>query len=122
MPWSGDEPPFGFSDNPDTWLPIPPEWAQLTVAKQLSDPDSTLTFFRTALQLRRERAELDGSTLEWLKAPANVLIFRVVDGGLVCILNAGADAVELPSGKVLLASAPLVDGMLPPDSAAWLVR
>ena len=35
VPWDGDAPPFGFSANPDTWLPIPPEWATLTVEKQL---------------------------------------------------------------------------------------
>ena len=29
MPWAGDAPPFGFSQNPTTWLPIPPEWAAL---------------------------------------------------------------------------------------------
>jgi alpha-glucosidase len=27
----------------------------------------------------------------------------------------------LPPGEVILASAPLVDGKLPPDAAAWLV-
>ena len=34
IPWSGDTPPFGFSTSPDTWLPMPPEWATLTVEKQ----------------------------------------------------------------------------------------
>ena len=58
MPWSGDAPPFGFSSNPDTWLPMPAEWASLTVERQLADPDSTLTFFRTILQLRHSRFSL----------------------------------------------------------------
>ena len=35
MPWGGDAPPFGFSENPETWLPIPPEWSALTVERQL---------------------------------------------------------------------------------------
>ena len=39
----------------------------------------------------------------------------------MCVLNAGADAMELPDGKVLLATAELVEGKLPPDAAAWLV-
>ena len=121
MPWSGDEPPFGFSDNPETWLPIPPEWAELTVERQLADPESTLTFFRRALGLRRERAEFDGTTLEWLDAPADVMMFRVVGGGLVCVLNAGTESVELSSGDVLLASGALVDRLLPPDTAVWLI-
>ena len=62
MPWAGDAPPFDFSANPDTWLPIPPEWAALTVEKQLDDPESTLSFFRRAIELRRSRAEFDGAT------------------------------------------------------------
>ena len=53
MPWSGSAPPFGFSANPDTWLPMPTDWAPLTVAAQIEDPTSTLSFFRVALKLRR---------------------------------------------------------------------
>ncbi len=49
MPWGGNAPPFGFSENPDTWLPIPREWSALTVEKQRDAADSTLSFFRRAL-------------------------------------------------------------------------
>ena len=42
-------------------------------------------------------------------------------GGVLCVLNTGASAVPLPSGTVLVASAPVGDGALPPDSAAWVV-
>ncbi|MEO3760354.1 glycoside hydrolase family 13 protein [Mycobacterium sp. B14F4] len=120
MPWSGDAPPFGFSDNPDTWLPIPPEWAALTVERQLDDPASTLTFFRRAIELRSSRAEFDGATFEWLDSPAGALMFHR-SGGLVCVLNAGSQPIPLPEGEVLFASGPLVDGAIPPDTAAWLV-
>ncbi|KUI19346.1 alpha-amylase [Mycobacterium sp. GA-1285] len=120
MPWNGDAPPFGFSANPDTWLPIPPEWAPLTVEKQLADPDSTLAFFRRAFELRSLRAEFDGSTIEWLDSPADSLVFHR-SGGLVCVLNAGPRPIPLPEGTVLLASAEVSDGALPPDGAAWLV-
>ena len=60
MPWAGDAPPFGFSQNPTTWLPIPPEWSALTVEKQRDAADSTLSFFRRALELRRSRTEFGG--------------------------------------------------------------
>ena len=120
MPWEGDAPPFGFSDNPDTWLPLPQEWSTLTVENQLSDPDSTLSFYREALRLRHARSEFDGTAIEWLDAPDDVLMYRV-GGGLVCTLNAGDKAVALPPGDVLLASGELVDGKLPPNTAAWLV-
>lgn len=116
LPWDGDRPPFGFSANPDTWLPMPPQWAALTVERQLAEPDSTLSFFRRLLVLRpRFRA----TAIEWLPGPRHSLAFRT-DGGLVCALNAGDRPVALPPGEVLLASGPLADGRLPPDTAAWL--
>jgi alpha-glucosidase len=120
MPWEGDAPPFGFSATSDTWLPIPPQWVELTVQRQRDDPNSTLTFYRRAIEIRHCRTEFGGLTVEWLDSPPDVLVFRL-SSGLVCALNAGSGAVALPSGEVLLASGPLVDGQLPPDTAAWLV-
>ncbi len=121
IPWSGDTPPFGFSMCTDTWLPMPADWAELTVEKQHADLDSTLWFFRRALELRRERAEFDGTDIEWLTAPRGALIFRRHSGGLVCALNAGKRLMALPPGELILASAPLIGSKLPPDSAAWLI-
>jgi alpha-glucosidase len=120
VPWEGDTPPFGFSSNPDTWLPLPPEWAALTAEKQLADPESTLSFFRRAIELRRSRSEFGGTAVEWLDSPADSVAFRN-SGGVVCMLNAGQRAIALPAGEVLLASGPLVDGQLPPNTAVWLV-
>jgi alpha-glucosidase len=121
LPWSGEAPPFGFSSSADTWLPMPADWASLTVEKQDADPNSTLSFFRTALKLRRERAEFDGVELEWLTATPEALVFGRGAGGLVCALNTGKRPMPLPAGELILASAPLVDGQLPSDAAAWLV-
>jgi alpha-glucosidase len=119
LPWSGETPPFGFSSNADTWLPMPADWAALTVEKQRADPGSTLSFFRTALELRGSRAEFDGEGIDWLPAPDRALVFRR-SGGLVCVLNAAARPIALPVGEVILTSSPLVGGELPPNSAAWL--
>lgn len=125
MPWSGETPPFGFSTSPDTWLPMPDEWAALTVEKQRPDPESMMSFFRQALRLRKARAEFEGGQVDWLSAPKDALIFRLLGqpraGLLACVLNAGQRPIALPPGEVLLVSAPLADGQLAPDSAAWLV-
>jgi len=120
VPWDGDAPPFGFSANPDTWLPLPPEWATLTVEKQLPEANSTLSFFRRAIELRHNRPEFGGSAVEWIESPIDTLLFRLTSG-LVCALNASRRAMALPGGEVLLASGALVDGQLPPNTAAWLV-
>jgi alpha-glucosidase len=121
IPWRGDTPPFGFSASADTWLPMPQEWATLTVEKQLNDADSTLSFFRHALDVRRTRVEFAGDRIDWLDARHEALVFARHDGGLRCVLNAGKRPLPLPDGEVLLASAPTVGGKLPPNAAAWLV-
>jgi alpha-glucosidase len=36
--------------------------------------------------------------------------------------NFGAGSVPLPPGTVILASAPLDGGQLPPDTTAWLLE
>ncbi|WP_280452204.1 glycoside hydrolase family 13 protein [Nocardia cyriacigeorgica] len=120
IPWEGSAPPFGFTRAARSWLPIPAEWAELTVAAQLDRSGSTLELYHDAIELRHKRPEFDGAGLEWLPAAPGVLMFRR-PGGLVCVLNTSAAAIELPEGEAILLSAPLVDGLLPPDSAAWLV-
>jgi alpha-glucosidase len=100
---------------------MPQEWATLTVEKQLNDADSTLSFFRHALDVRRTRVEFAGDRIDWLDARHEALVFARHDGGLRCVLNAGKRPLPLPDGEVLLASAPTVGGKLPPNAAAWLV-
>lgn len=116
LPWSGSAPPFGFSATPHTWLPIPADWGPLTVQAQLGDPSSTLMLYRRAIELRTGRSEFHGATVEWLGDST----FRR-PGGLVCAFNTGEVPIALPVGEVLLSSGPLIDGLLPPDTAAWLV-
>jgi alpha-glucosidase len=119
LPWDGRTPPFGFSASADTWLPMPQDWATLTVDQQLADTDSTLAFFRRALELRCTRAEFIGDRVEWLSAPPRTLIFQC--GGLVCALNTSQGPLALPDRELILSSAPLVEGRLPPNAAAWLM-
>lgn len=119
VPWSGDAPPFGFSTNPDTWLPMPPAWTSLTAEKQLADDTSTLALYRRAIHLRREQKELRGA-ITWLQEAEGSVAFTT-EGGLTCVLNAGSAPINLPDGQVLLASTPLTGGALSPDAAVWLV-
>ncbi len=62
IPWENG-PPFGFTPRPP-WLPIPADWDGATVERQLADPASTLSFFRQALRLHRERPEFAGATID----------------------------------------------------------
>ncbi|MFT4126960.1 MAG: glycoside hydrolase family 13 protein [Gordonia sp. (in: high G+C Gram-positive bacteria)] len=121
VPWEGSAPPYGFSTNAATWLPMPAGWEQFTPEKQLEDMSSTLSLYRRAIELRATRPEFTGPSVDWYGAPEHCLAFRRSGGSLTCALNAGSVAVPLPPGELLLISAPLVDGLLPPNAAAWLV-
>ena len=119
MPWSGAEPPFGFSSAERTWLPMPAGWRGLTVEAQTGEPDSMLSLYREALALRATSPAFGAAELQWLPAPEGCLAFRR-PGGLVCLLNLSGSAVPLPEGRVLLASADTTGGVLPDDAAVWL--
>lgn len=118
IPWAGTEPPYDFGPgSSQPWIPQPADWAPLTVAAQAADPTSTLAFYRDALRIRRDFAWSAGAEVEMLDLGADVLAFR--RGPLTVVLNCGETPVELPEGKLLLASGP-VDSKLLPDTAAWL--
>ena len=120
LPWSGDVPPFGFSTSTHTWLPSPPEFAPFTVDRENADLRSTLALVRRAIALRSQHPAATGTEIDWYGAPDGCLAFRRT-GGLICALNAGTRTIPLPDGELLLVSGDLLDGRLPPDTAAWLV-
>ncbi len=124
IPWSGDRPPYGFSeagaDRP--WLDPPNDWAPLTVAAQSTDPASMLALYRAGLRLRRSAPWKEDATLSWLPATGAVLAFSRGDQ-FTCIVNFGPELVELPAGaSVLLASSELEGGALPQDTTVWLLE
>ena len=120
LPWSGDEPPFGFTSGSQTWLPMPADWADRTVERQEADRSSTLWLYRDALRLRKSHPAISGDKVSWEDAPSGCFIMRR-PGGLACVLNTSDELVDLPAGEVLLTSAQLQGGKLPPNSAAWVV-
>ncbi|WP_326595138.1 glycoside hydrolase family 13 protein [Streptomyces sp. NBC_01803] len=125
IPWAGQSPPFGFSPQGATaepWLPQPPSWKDRGVQAQTGDENSMLELYRRALSVRHRHPALGEGTLEWLDAPADVLSFAR-EPGFVCVANLSAEPCALPDhARVLLASRPLEDGLLPPDTAVWLAR
>jgi alpha-glucosidase len=116
--WEGDTPRSGSRTIPT--LAAAAAGRRSDGREALDAPDSTLAFYLRAIELRHSRPEFSGAVIEWLESPADGLTFRV-SGGVVCALNAGARSMVLPEGEVLLASGELVDGKLPPNTAAWLV-
>jgi alpha-glucosidase len=121
LPWSGTRPPFGFSPSDAVsapWLPQPAPWATRTAAAQADDPRSFLSLYRSAIRLRREHL-LDAGPVEWLDTGPDQLAFR--RDRFCCHLNTGRTPIRLPDGHLLLASAPIAEPTLGPDTAAWLI-
>ncbi|HEY2521918.1 MAG TPA: glycoside hydrolase family 13 protein [Streptosporangiaceae bacterium] len=136
LPWTASGHSYGFSPDPGDreaatpWLPQPGYWGQYSVASQLGDPDSFLTLYINALKLRRTHPALGfgesddpaTSRMQWLDGPDGTLFFSR-EPGFVFAANTGPAEVALPPhSKVLLASGPVEDGKLPPDTAVWLAR
>lgn len=132
LPWkavdeSGD---FGFSapaDHTPAHLPQPEWFAQFAVDVEETERDSMLKFYRRALAARAELLVATGDTsLTWADGyDDQVIAYRrpaAVGRVLTSVTNFGAAPVALPAGEVLLASASLVDGKLPCDATAWVVR
>ncbi|MBV9593004.1 MAG: glycoside hydrolase family 13 protein [Actinobacteria bacterium] len=119
LPWSGERPPFGFSNGSRSWLPMPPEWSKLSVQAQLADPGSTLNFYRHLLGIRRQTPQLHTDSFEWIDSPAGSLSFRR-GNSFVVVLNTGPAPVSLPMGDVVASSGPVDGDLLPTDTAVWL--
>ena len=123
LPWSGQEPPFGFSPAgaaSEPWLPQPKQWRELTVEAEQASPASMLELYRTALRIRRAEPALGDGPMSWLPSADGVLAF---DRGasVRCMTNLSRAPVGLPPhAVVILASGPLAGGMLPVDTSVWL--
>jgi alpha-glucosidase len=123
LPWSGTAAPFGFSPvgaTGDPWLPQPADWSRYTVEAEEADPHSMLALYRAALRIRRDDPALGDGPLTFVDLGPDLLAFTRGDG-FVSITNFAGGGRTLPAGDVLLASEELTgDGVLPPDSTAWL--
>ena len=124
LPWSGMEPPFGFSPAEaasEPWLRQPKEWRDLTVAASSASAGSMLRLYRDALRIRGSELFSGDALIAWQPSPEGVLAF---DRGsrVRCVANLSPAPVPLPPhAAVLLASGPVTDeGLLPPDTTAWL--
>jgi len=118
LPWTAEGPSLGFGAV-EPWLPQPAEFADLSVARQTGDPDSTLELHRRALAARRDYL-VGNEELEWLDLGEQVIGFR--RDRVVCLANLGPKPVALPAGRILAISAPTDgEGGLPTDAAAWVL-
>ena len=101
MQWTASS-QAGFSNNPHTWLPIPPSSRTTNVKTEEHDPDSLLNWYRSLIALRRRNPGLrDGDMVFLNTTDPNVLSFiRTAPAGgkpvLVAINMSSHAATFLP--------------------------
>lgn len=117
MQWNS-RPGTGFTHpemHDKTWLPINPNYREINVEDQLSDPNSILNLHRRLLALRKFRPVLISGDFEQLESPENVMVYvrTGMNGDRILVgLNGsgGEKTVLLPgAGNSLVAS----DGRIP---------
>jgi alpha-glucosidase len=121
LPWHRDPAgSYGFSPPgaAPPWLPVPDGWGE-----HAGSPTADLC--RTAIAVRRGLHEIGSLTADdevtWTVDGDERLIARRA-GRLTLVVAMGGSPVALPPGIPVLTSDPLTaDGLLPPDTAAWLL-
>ena len=120
LPWTADGPSFGFGTD-GAHLPQPAWFAEYAVDAEDADPDSTLNLYRRALHLRHELQTAE--ELTWLETGRDDVLHFVRPNGWQVVTTFGAEPYVLPAGegRVVLSSAPIVDGVLPGEATVWIV-
>jgi alpha-glucosidase len=117
IPWEASAPSFGFSSSGLSWLPQPATWSAHARDAQDQDPGSTLSLYRQAIAVRKDRRLAEGA-IAWINGlPEDVIAFR--NQGVTVLANLGSTELALPAGQVLLSSGP-TRGALAPDTTVWL--
>jgi alpha-glucosidase len=118
LPWEADAPSYGFGPTDNSWLPQPPEWAELALDRQRGVPGSTYELYRRALRLRASHG-LGRGEVQWVGPGAGVVEFR--NGDVLVLTNFAPTPAPLPAGyDVLISSEPLTaDGRVPQDVTVW---
>jgi alpha-glucosidase len=87
MQWTAG-PQAGFSTNPHTWLPIPPNYKTINVAVESKEPESQLEWFEKLTALRRSNAALHSGKLTMLDAtnPSVLSYVRFTGSGAAVVV------------------------------------
>jgi len=116
MPWEKGNQSNGFSETGASWLPQPSSYQGLARDQQFNVAGSTLEFYKAALQLRTELKLGEGS-FDWVNQ-GELLSYK--NGGTLVMHNFSETAQQLPKGELLLASAEVLDGLLPAHASCYL--
>ncbi len=94
MQWTPG-PQAGFSTNPHTWLPIPPNYKTINVETESGDPNSLLNWYKQLITLRRTNAAMHSGGIVMLNPEdSHVLSYlrRVQDGSKAVVVAMNMDS------------------------------
>jgi alpha-glucosidase len=102
----------GFSTNPNTWLPVAPDYKQVNVEAESQDPNSMLNWYKKLIALRRSNPAIHDGDMKMLDTgnPQIVAWTRKASGGetvvVACSFSPEAETVSLGKmhAKTLAAS------------------
>jgi alpha-glucosidase len=118
IPWDQTGEGLGFTSN-TPWLPVPSEWASLSVAQQQQDPDSTLNRYRKMIALRREHLA-QAPAFDLSTSPDGLI---TVDRGTIIVLtNCGERSADVPAGLRILFSTESASSTIQPGATVWAAR
>ena len=117
MQWNGST-AAGFSTNPNTWLPVAPDYKEVNVEVESRDPDSMLNWYKKLIALRRSNPAIHEGAMTMLESGNEQVLSwsrTAPDGKMVvvaCNFTAEPQVVSLQSapggsgkmGKTLAAS------------------
>lgn len=118
LPWEPQGRSNGFSQSGESWLPQPEIYKNLARTTQEDNPESTLSFYKKAIELRKRLLMGEGS-FGWLpehQGPASLGYQNLATG---VIYNFGKKSIDLSNYKVLISSEPLQGGQLETNQCAW---
>ncbi len=131
LPWSSTGPSFGFGEG-GSHLPQPEWFAKNSVELESNDPQSPLSIFRKALELRKGLVAAE--EMQWHETGDTSVLHFSRPNGWHCITNFGRGHFDLTGkGEILHASGPLAEpgiflihgvesrgNDLPPATTGWL--
>ena len=119
LPWEPIGASSGFSESGKSWLPQPESYKLLARQIQDQDAESTLSFYKSALALRKELGLGEGS-FGWLVGHQGPDSLGYENSEVKVIYNFGVEPIDLSAYKVLIASEPLSGNQLATNQCAWI--
>ena len=123
LPWSSADAHCGFTSG-EPWLPIPPEWKNLSIETQNSDITSSLNLYRRAIKARREFFGRE-SRITWCNDLA-IGLLAYKRGEYLVLLNTSNEVISHScEGMIVMTSKSEITSnksviTLPPASACWV--